>query len=152
VDPFWFALRLGIDSSVEGWNSSNPSVADEPIWEKSNMQIEIFDAIVIGSGQGGNPLAKAMAEAGWKTAVIERKDVGGTCVNVGCTPTKTMVASARVAYLARRGSDFGVKTGAVSVDFPAVIQRKRDLVAKSRKSGEKGLEETANLTLVRGEA
>jgi len=116
------------------------------------MQIEIFDAIVIGSGQGGNPLAKAMAEAGWKTAVIERKDVGGTCVNVGCTPTKTMVASARVAYLARRGSDFGVKTGAVSVDFPAVIQRKRDLVAKSRKSGEKGLEETANLTLVRGEA
>jgi pyruvate/2-oxoglutarate dehydrogenase complex dihydrolipoamide dehydrogenase (E3) component len=116
------------------------------------MDKEVFDAIVIGSGQGGNPLAKAMAEAGWKTAVIERKDVGGTCANVGCTPTKTMVASARVAYLARRGRDFGVKSGTVSVDFPAVIQRKQDIVTKSRKSGEKGLEETTNLTLTRGEA
>ncbi|MGC2400854.1 MAG: FAD-dependent oxidoreductase, partial [Acidobacteriaceae bacterium] len=64
---------------------------------------ELFDAIVIGSGQGGNPLAHALTEAGKKTAMIERKDVGGTCINRGCTPTKTMVASARVAYLARRG-------------------------------------------------
>jgi pyruvate/2-oxoglutarate dehydrogenase complex dihydrolipoamide dehydrogenase (E3) component len=115
------------------------------------MASEVFDAIVIGSGQGGNPLAKAMAEAGWKTAVIERKDVGGTCVNVGCTPTKTLVASARVAYLARRGGDFGVNTGAVDVNMAAVIARKRDIVAMSRGSSEKGLEKT-NLTLIRGGA
>jgi pyruvate/2-oxoglutarate dehydrogenase complex dihydrolipoamide dehydrogenase (E3) component len=116
------------------------------------MANEVFDALVIGSGQGGNPLAKTMAEAGWKTAVIERKDVGGTCVNVGCTPTKTLVASARVAYLVRRGGDFGVKTGAVDVDMTAVIARKREVVGKSRGSSEKGLEGTANLTLIRGEA
>ena len=65
---------------------------------------ETFDAIIIGSGQGGNPLAEALIAAGKKTAMIERQDVGGTCINRGCTPTKTMVASARVAYLARRGS------------------------------------------------
>jgi pyruvate/2-oxoglutarate dehydrogenase complex dihydrolipoamide dehydrogenase (E3) component len=116
------------------------------------MAKETFDAIVIGSGQGGNPLAKAMAEAGWKTAVIERKDVGGTCVNVGCTPTKTLVASARVAYLARRASDFGVNTGPVTVNMAAVIDRKREVVAKSRGSSEKGLEKTPNLTLIRGVA
>jgi pyruvate/2-oxoglutarate dehydrogenase complex dihydrolipoamide dehydrogenase (E3) component len=121
------------------------------------MTNEVFDAIVIGSGQGGNPLAKAMAEAGWKTAVIERKDVGGTCVNVGCTPTKTLVASARVAYLARRAREFGVvaeKDGdiLVTVDMSTIIERKRKVVAASRTSSEKGLEETANLTLIRGEA
>ena len=120
------------------------------------MANEVFDAIVIGSGQGGNPLAKAMAEAGWKTAVIERKDVGGTCVNVGCTPTKTLVASARVAYLARRAREFGViadKNGdsAVRVDMAAVIARKREVVAVWRTGSEKALE-TANLTLIRGEA
>ena len=70
-----------------------------------------YDAIVIGSGQGGNPLAKALAAAGRKTAVVEREHVGGTCVNVGCTPTKTMVASGRVAYLVSRAGDFGVRTG-----------------------------------------
>ena len=64
-----------------------------------------YDAIIIGTGQAGKPLAVALAEAGRKTAIIERKHVGGTCINVGCTPTKTMVASARVAYLARRGAD-----------------------------------------------
>ncbi|MEE9155062.1 MAG: FAD-dependent oxidoreductase, partial [Gemmatimonadota bacterium] len=72
---------------------------------------ERYDAIVIGTGQGGGPLAGRMADAGWNVAVIEREQVGGTCVNRGCTPTKTMIASARVAYLARRGADYGVKTG-----------------------------------------
>ena len=71
--------------------------------------VESFDAIVIGSGQGGNPLAGALAAAGKKTALIERQDVGGTCINRGCTPTKTMVASARAAYMARRGADYGVR-------------------------------------------
>ena len=67
-----------------------------------------YDAIIIGSGQAGNPLAKKLAGAGWKTAIIERALVGGTCINYGCTPTKTMVASARIAYLARQGKEFGV--------------------------------------------
>ena len=120
------------------------------------MANEVFDAIVIGSGQGGNPLAKAMAEAGWRTAVIERKDVGGTCVNVGCTPTKTLVASARVAYLARRAREFGVITEGsadpVTMDMAAVIARKREVVRVWRTGSEKALEETANLTLIRGEA
>ena len=75
------------------------------------MTPENFDAIIIGTGQSGKPLAGALGQAGWKTAVIERKHVGGTCINYGCTPTKTMVASARVAYLARRGADYGVHTG-----------------------------------------
>ena len=64
-----------------------------------------YEAIVIGSGQGGTPLCQALANAGWRTAIVEREYIGGTCVNVGCTPTKTMVASGRVAYLARRGDD-----------------------------------------------
>lgn len=67
-----------------------------------------YDAIIIGSGQGGGPLASALARAGSRVAIIEREHVGGTCINEGCTPTKTMVASARVAYLARRGGDYGV--------------------------------------------
>ena len=121
------------------------------------MANEVFDAIVIGSGQGGNPLAKAMAEAGWKTAVIERKDVGGTCVNVGCTPTKTLVASARVAYLARRARDFGVITGEgsgnpVTMDMAAAIARKREVVRVWRTGSEKALEEAPSITLIRGEA
>src|ERR1700761_2546173 len=96
------------------------------------VDAELFDAIVIGSGQGGNPLAKALAADGKKTALIERKDVGGTCINRGCTPTKTMVASARVAYLARRGPDYGVRTGPVSIDLVRVRQRKRDIVESFR--------------------
>ena len=116
------------------------------------MATEVFDAIVIGSGQGGNPLAKAMGEAGWKTALIERKFIGGTCVNVGCTPTKTLVATARVAYLARRAGDFGVNAGPVSVGMPKVIARKREIVDKSRGSSEKGLEKAENVTVIRGEA
>ena len=72
---------------------------------------EKYDAIIIGSGQAGGPLSTALAGAGKKVALIEREHVGGTCINEGCTPTKTMVASARVAYLARRGEDYGVHYG-----------------------------------------
>jgi len=89
-----------------------------------------YAAIVIGSGQAGGPLAKDLAAAGWKTALVERDHLGGTCVNVGCTPTKTMVASARVAYLARRAADYGVRTGRVTVDLAQVRRRKRDIVKK----------------------
>ncbi len=112
---------------------------------------ESFDAIVIGSGQGGNPLAGALVAAGKKTALIERKDVGGTCINRGCTPTKTMVASARAAYIARRGADYGVRLGPVTVDMGRVRERKRAIVRSFREGNEKRLE-NAHVELIRGEA
>ena len=111
-----------------------------------------YDAIVIGSGQGGNPLAVALAKAGMLTALIERKHVGGTCINEGCTPTKTMVASGRVAYLTRRAADYGVQTGAISIDLIKVRQRKRDIVASFRAGNERGIASTENLELIFGEA
>jgi len=109
-----------------------------------------YDAIVIGSGQGGNPLATALANAGRRVAMIERQHVGGTCINEGCTPTKTMVASGRVAYLARRGADYGVRTGDVAVDMTRVRQRKRDIVDSFRSGGERRLA-NAHVELLMGE-
>src|SRR6476660_6053920 len=111
-----------------------------------------YDAIVIGAGQGGGPLASALANAGKKTALIEQEHAGGTCVNEGCTPTKTMVASARVAYLARRGADYGVGTGSVSVDLVRVRQRKRDIVNSFRNGSQARIEKTKNLELIFGTA
>jgi pyruvate/2-oxoglutarate dehydrogenase complex dihydrolipoamide dehydrogenase (E3) component len=111
-----------------------------------------YDAVIIGTGQSGKPLAVALGRAGWKVAVIEREHVGGTCINVGCTPTKAMVASGRVAYLARRGSDYGVDAGAVSVDMRRVNERKRRIVESFRQYGQKTLEKTANVELIFGEA
>ena len=116
------------------------------------MAAKHYDAIVIGSGQGGNPLAGALAGAGHKTALIERKHIGGTCVNEGCTPTKTMVASARVAYLARRASEYGVEIGQPRVLMQIVRQRKRDIVEQFRSASQKHIESTENLELVWGEA
>jgi pyruvate/2-oxoglutarate dehydrogenase complex dihydrolipoamide dehydrogenase (E3) component len=113
---------------------------------------ERFDAIVVGSGQAGNPLAKALATAGRKTAIIEREHIGGTCVNVGCTPTKTMFNSARVAYLARRAADYGVHSADVKVNMAEVRARKQRVVEGFRESGLKGIEKTENLELLRGEA
>ena len=113
--------------------------------------MEDFDAIIIGSGQGGNPLAEALIAAGKKTAMIERQDVGGTCINRGCSPTKTMVASARVAYMARRGADYGVHTGPVTIDMGRVRERKRAIVSNFRQSREKRLEKV-QADLIRGEA
>jgi pyruvate/2-oxoglutarate dehydrogenase complex dihydrolipoamide dehydrogenase (E3) component len=111
-----------------------------------------YDAIVIGSGQGGNPLSMALARANLRTALIERSHVGGTCINEGCTPTKTMVASGRVAYLARRATDYGVHIGPVSVDIQKVRQRKRDIVNSFRGGIQRRIEATSNLDLVFGEA
>lgn len=111
-----------------------------------------FDAIVVGSGQAGTPLSRTLAEAGLKTVLIERKHVGGSCVNEGCTPTKTMVASGRVAYLARRAADYGVQTGAITIDLGRVRQRKRDIVNSFRKGSQSRLEKTANLELLFGQA
>jgi pyruvate/2-oxoglutarate dehydrogenase complex dihydrolipoamide dehydrogenase (E3) component len=111
-----------------------------------------YDAVVIGSGQGGTPLCKALANGGLRTAIIEREHVGGTCINEGCTPTKTMVASARVTYLARRAADYGVETGSLRIHLERVRQRKRDIVDSFRNSGQSGLENTENLDLIFGEA
>ncbi len=111
-----------------------------------------YDAVVIGSGQGGNPLAGALAGAGRKTAVIEREHVGGTCINEGCTPTKTMVHSAKVAYLDRRSADYGVQNGPVNVDMVEVRRRKREIVDTFRGGSEQRLEDAENLHLIRGEA
>jgi len=111
-----------------------------------------YDAVVIGSGQGGTPLSMALAGAGMHTALIERKHVGGTCINEGCTPTKTMVASGRVAYLARRAADYGVRIGPISVDMVKVRQRKRDIVDSFRNGSQSRLEKTANLELIFGDA
>ena len=113
---------------------------------------ERFDAIIVGSGQGGTPLASSLAGVGWRTALIEREHVGGTCINEGCLPTKTMVASARVAYLARRATDYGVRAGPVSVDMAGVRQRKRDLVAAWRDGKQDRLQHTEHLDLILGEA
>ena len=111
-----------------------------------------YDAIVIGSGQGGTPLSIVLAQSGLRTALVERKHVGGTCVNEGCTPTKTMVASGRVAYLARRGADYGVHTGPITVDLKKVRQRKRDIVDSFRNANQQHIETTSNLELIFGEA
>ena len=109
-----------------------------------------YKAIIIGTGQGGSPLAKELANAGWKTAVIESHHVGGSCINFGCTPTKTMVASARVAYLSRRAGDYGVSALEISVDLKKVKRRKQKIVESFRNSGRKGLETTENLDLYFG--
>ncbi len=111
-----------------------------------------YDAVVIGSGQGGGPLAGAFAQAGRRTALIEREHVGGTCINEGCTPTKTMVASARVAWLARRAADYGIQAGDVFVDMAAVRARKDAIVASFRSGSERSIAETEGLDLLRGAA
>ncbi len=114
--------------------------------------VDEYQAIVIGSGQGGNPLCSALAGAGMRTALIEREHVGGTCINEGCTPTKTMVASARVSYLAQRGADYGVEIEHFKINMERVRKRKRDIVDSFRNSGQSNLENTANLDLIFGEA
>src|SRR4030088_1778644 len=111
-----------------------------------------YQAIVIGSGKGANPLCMALAGAGLRTALIERKHVGGTCINEGCTPTKTMVASGRVAYLARRAADYGVHTGPISVDLRRVRERKRKIVDSFRNGSQARIEKAANLELIFGDA
>ena len=118
----------------------------------TNSDKKEYDAIVIGTGQGGKPLSQALAQAGWQTAVIERDSVGGSCINVGCTPTKTMVASARVAYLANRANDYGVEIGEVKVNLEKVRKRKRDIVEEWSSGSKQSLEKSDNLDLFLGDA
>jgi len=115
-------------------------------------ETERFDAVVIGAGQGGVPLALDLADAGRKTALVEREHVGGTCVNFGCTPTKTMVASARIAHLTRRAAEYGIQLGSWTVDQSIVRRRKRAMVESFRSGSHRRLEQQENLELVRGEA
>lgn len=111
-----------------------------------------FDAIIIGTGQAGPPLAGKLAENGFKTAVIEKNAYGGTCVNVGCTPTKAYVASARRAWVAKNSRELGVSVNDVTVDLKAIRQRKEDIVKESRQGLADFLENTKNLTVYHGHA
>ena len=113
---------------------------------------EQFDAIIVGAGQAGPPLAGRLTAAGQTVAVIERKLVGGTCVNYGCIPTKTLVASAHAAQTARRGADYGIGTGDVVVDMTKVKARKDKVMTDDRNGVESWLEGMDNCTLIRGHA
>jgi pyruvate/2-oxoglutarate dehydrogenase complex dihydrolipoamide dehydrogenase (E3) component len=110
-----------------------------------------FDAIVVGAGQAGVPLADALAKAGWSVGLIEREHVGGTCINEGCTPTKTMIASARVAHLSARATDYGVKTGKITVHLEQIRARKNKVVESFRRGSQQRLEKTPNLNLIFGQ-
>lgn len=116
------------------------------------MNSEVLDAVIIGSGQAGNPLAVAAAKHGWKTALVERRFVGGVCTNDGCTPTKTMVASARVAAQARRGEEYGVQCGPLTIDLKTVKGRADSIVQRGRKHIQQNLTEQQGLELIFGEA
>lgn len=111
-----------------------------------------YDAIVIGSGQGGNPLSQKLADQGWNVALIEKSHLGGTCINTGCTPTKTMVHSAQVAHYARNSTRWGVRASAVNVDLPAVVARKEKIVQSFRAGQQSKVNARKSLRLYRGEA
>ena len=111
-----------------------------------------YKAIVIGSGQGGNPMAKRLAEAGWNTCLIEQRWVGGTCVNDGCTATKTMIASAQTASVIAHAKALGIDIDGYSINLPAIVERKNNLVLKSRNGLEQKLQDTEHLDLVYGTA
>ena len=133
-----------------GARTSTPATS---VRYKMFLSTSSYSAIIIGSGQGGGPLAIALAKAGRKTALIEESHVGGTCVNEGCTPTKTMVASARAAYLSKRGKDYGVQAdGPVEVDMETVRKRKRDIVNSFRGGNENRIKNTEGLDLLVGKA
>jgi dihydrolipoamide dehydrogenase len=111
-----------------------------------------YDAIVIGSGQAGNPLTQKLADQGWTVALIEKEHLGGTCINTGCTPTKTMVASAAVAHYARNAGNWGVHAEAVRVDLASVVARKDRIVDQWRAGIERKVAARKNLHLYRGAA
>jgi pyruvate/2-oxoglutarate dehydrogenase complex dihydrolipoamide dehydrogenase (E3) component len=107
-----------------------------------------YDAIVIGAGQAGTPLCRKLAESGLKTALIERRWVGGTCVNDGCSPTKAMVASAKAVWSAKHNEILGVSVGGITIDFDEILERKNSIVHRMRGNSEKRILETPNLDLI----
>ncbi len=114
-------------------------------------KVEVYDAIIIGSGQAGNPLAERLASEGWKTALIERNEVGGSCINYGCTPSKTLEASAREAYLVNKSKEFGLQSSVAKVKMTQIYQRKKNTVEQFRKGTLKGLKDS-KVKLIKGEA
>ncbi len=111
-----------------------------------------YDAVIIGCGQGGAPLAKKLAGHGWKTALVEKMYVGGTCVNAGCTPTKTMISSAKTAYTVMQAENYGVQTTGYEINIQTILARKNKVVESFRKGLQEGLERTENLELIFGAA
>lgn len=111
-----------------------------------------FDVVIIGGGQAGIPLAWAVAAKGQSVALVERKDLGGSCVNFGCTPTKAAIASAKVAHMARRSRDFGIRVGNVEVDYEVVLARAREIALGSRKNLERSFAAAVNPKLIEGHA
>ena len=124
----------------------------QTVIETSESTDKTYDAIIIGSGQAGTPLAFRLAGAGWKIALIEREAVGGTCINRGCTPSKSMVASARVAYQAGRAGEFGIRVDSVTADLQSIVSRKNKIVDGFRNHIEMNLKNQANIDLIYGEA
>ncbi|MGN6484253.1 MAG: mercuric reductase, partial [Thermomicrobiales bacterium] len=118
----------------------------------TNPTGEQFDVAIIGAGQAGGPLASAFANAGKSTVLIERKHIGGTCVNEGCTPTKTLIASGAVAWRARRGAEFGIETGKITADMRAIRERVAGVVKTWREGSEQGVFGTEGLTYIKGQA
>src|SRR5436190_1142512 len=112
-----------------------------------------FDAIIIGTGQAGPSLASRFSAAGMRVAIIERHKFGGTCVNTGCIPTKTLIASAYAAHVARRGNEYGFSVkGDVCVDMKRVKARKDEVAGRSNRGVEKSLRELGNCTVLQGHA
>jgi pyruvate/2-oxoglutarate dehydrogenase complex dihydrolipoamide dehydrogenase (E3) component len=111
-----------------------------------------YDAIIIGSGQGGNPLALHLAAIGWKVALVEKNHIGGTCVNEGCTPTKAIIASAKSVFQLSRADEYGLETGNVYVDIIAILNRKNNIIERFRKSIQSSLSSQENLDILFGEA
>jgi pyruvate/2-oxoglutarate dehydrogenase complex dihydrolipoamide dehydrogenase (E3) component len=111
-----------------------------------------FDAIIIGSGQGGVPLAKKLAAAGWQSAIIEKRLIGGTCINDGCTPTKSMIACAAAAHTIANSAEWGITVSDFKVNLAAIVARKDKIVHTFREGATKGMEKTTGLTIINGEA
>ena len=109
-----------------------------------------YDAIIIGSGQAGNPLAYRLADVGWQVALIEKGNVGGTCINTGCTPTKTMVHRAQIAHYARNASRWGVRAENVTADLPIIVAQKDNVVASFRGGVQKKIGLHPNIRLYQG--
>lgn len=116
------------------------------------MNIEQFNAIIIGTGQAGSPLASFLASKNWNVAIVEKSYTGGTCINYGCTPTKTLIGSARVAHLTERSADFGVNHPVSTIDLQKIMNRKNQVVMKSRSGSEKRLDSNPLITFIRGTA
>src|SRR5690554_2410041 len=109
-----------------------------------------FDAIIIGAGQSGMPLARQISKKGLKVALIEEGEIGGTCINDGCSPTKTMVASAKIAHMVSRAGDFGMEVSSFSVNQKEVKKRKQHIVDLFRGGAQTSLDKSGNIKIIKG--